>query len=215
MARRQLFQRDENERALADFNAAQRLDPKDNEVYWQRGQVYEVARDFKAALTDYSEYLYRQRNSVRGYIRRAIVRLALGDPDHALGDTSDALYIEPRNPVALEVRGNAYRTKGDLVRAIDDYTAAITFGPGFAQVYHERGVAYRMKGDRENAITEFKMAIRLQPMDSSDSRAELKALGIKVPEGDPMRHLNAKDVLDSLRRARERSRQLIEALPLG
>jgi tetratricopeptide (TPR) repeat protein len=109
------------------------------------------------------------------------------------------MYIEPRNPEALAVRANAYRAKGDLTRAIDDYTAAITFGANFATVYHERGVAYRMKGDRENAITDFKMAIRLQPKDSPDSRAELKALGIEAPEFDPMRPPNAKEVLEWLK----------------
>jgi hypothetical protein len=43
------------------------------------------------------------------------------------------------------------------------------------------------------------MAICLQPEDSPDSRAELKALGIEEPEFDPMRQPNAKEVLEWLK----------------
>ena len=199
MARRRLFQHPRQRTRDRRFQRGAPARSEGQRDLWQRGQAFEIARDFKAALADYSEYLDRDPNSVRGYIRRAIIHLALDDPDHALADSSDAMYIEPRNPVALEVRGNAYRAKGDLGRAIDDYTASIAFGPDFASVYQERGVAYRMKGDRENAITDFKMAIRLRPKDSPDSRAELKALGIEAPEFDPMRPPKAKEVLDWLK----------------
>jgi tetratricopeptide (TPR) repeat protein len=132
-------------------------------------------------------------------VRRAIVLLQLGDAAGAIADTSEAMRIEPKNVLALTVRGNGYRAKGDLKRAIDDYSAAILFAPSFTQAYHERGVAYRMKGDREDAITDFKMAVRQQPMDSPDSRAELKALGVEAPAADPLRPQTVKGLLDSLK----------------
>jgi len=126
------------------------------------------------------------------------VRIALGDPDHALGDASDAMYIEPRNAGALVVRGNAYRAKGDFKRAIDDYTAAIVFDP-HAQFFHERGVAYRMKGDRAHAIDDFKYAVHLLPKDMPDSIAELKKLGVDMSDYDPMKLPKATDMLNSLK----------------
>jgi tetratricopeptide (TPR) repeat protein len=188
----------DNKRALADFDAALRLDPTDDEVHWQRGRTYEIVRNYKAALADYTVYLEHDRTWVPGYIRRATVFLALGDPDHALADASDAMYIEPRNVAALTVRGNAYRAKRDFTRALDDYTAAIDFDRD-AAIYYERGVAYRMKGERDNAITDFKMAIRLQPKDSDAARAELKALGIEAPPFDPKAAPNAKAIMEWLK----------------
>jgi tetratricopeptide (TPR) repeat protein len=140
----------------------------------------------------------REPKSVRRLIRLATVRIALGDPDHALGDASDTMYFEPRNASARVVRGNPYRAKSYFKRAIDDYTAAIAFNP-HAQFFHERGVAYRMKGDRAHAIDDFKYAVHLLPKDMPDSIAELKKLGVDMSDYDPMKLPTAKDMLNSLK----------------
>ncbi|MFL5091077.1 MAG: tetratricopeptide repeat protein, partial [Xanthobacteraceae bacterium] len=45
----------DNDRAIADYNEAIRLDPKDPVFYRNRGMAYKATRGFDRALWDYSK----------------------------------------------------------------------------------------------------------------------------------------------------------------
>jgi len=88
----------------------------------------------------------------KAYLARGNAYLDGGDPDHAIGDYSKALELQPRDKEALYARGFALHDKGDLDRAIADYTTVIRLKPDHANAFHNRAIAYRKKGDMVNAI---------------------------------------------------------------
>ncbi len=72
---------------------------------------------------------------------RALVRLRMGDFDHAVSDYTDALKLQPRSAVALYGRGLAETHKPKTAAAGDaDMTAATALAPHIANVFKKLGV---------------------------------------------------------------------------
>jgi tetratricopeptide (TPR) repeat protein len=69
--------------------------------------------------------------------------------------------MNPRDAVAYNNRGIAYRAQSDNDRAIADHAKAIAIDPELASAYNNRGIAYRAKGDNYSAIADHAKAIEI------------------------------------------------------
>jgi len=72
---------------------------------------------------------------------RALVRLRMGDFDHAISDYSAALKLQPRSAVALYGRGLAETHKHQTAAADGDIAAATALAPHISEEFKKRGVA--------------------------------------------------------------------------
>lgn len=113
------------------------------------------------------------------YVGRGLAWHLKGDFDRAITDYSDAIRLNPNNPLAYNNRGLAWRDKGDPDRAIADFTRAIGVNPQPASdlpgvdhvnIYTNRGLAWNAKGDFDRAIADFDVAIRLDRSDAAAYR---------------------------------------------
>jgi lipoprotein NlpI len=102
-------------------------------------------------------------NRVMAYVNRGNAFDDKGDHERAIADYSEAILLNPKNPIAHDDRGDAYQAKGDNDRAIADYSKAITNDPKKPAYYLDRGFPYQAKGDNERAIADYNEAIRLDP----------------------------------------------------
>jgi tetratricopeptide (TPR) repeat protein len=138
----------DNDRGLADYNEAIRLDPKPVWVYFNRGNVYLKKGDNDHAIADYSKAIQLDPNGKQAC-----------------------------TPCAFNGRGLAYRSKGDNDRAIADFSEAIRLDPKLVKAYNNRGDAYLSKGDNDRANSDYDQAIKLNPnhTDAINSRARALA----------------------------------------
>jgi tetratricopeptide (TPR) repeat protein len=156
----------DNDHAIADYDAAIRLDPKDAVAYSNRGIAYRVKGDNDRAIADSDHAIRLNPKYAAAYNNRGLAYRAKGDNDRAIPDYDAAIRLDPKFAAAYTNRGDYYRTKGDNDRAIADYDAAIRLDPKAALAYNNRGNAYSAKGDNDRAMADYDAAIRLNPKDA-------------------------------------------------
>jgi lipoprotein NlpI len=154
----------DSDRAIADYNEAIRLDPKDAAAYNSRSIAYNAKGDFDRAIADYNQAIQLDPNAAR-YFNRGYSYNAKGDFDRAIADYNEAIRLDPKDAAAYNSRGIAYNAKGDFDRAIADYNQAVRLDPNAAR-YYNRGYSYNAKGDFDRAIADLNEAIRLDPKDA-------------------------------------------------
>jgi len=77
-----------------------------------------------------------------------------------------AIQINPKDSLAFNNRGLAYRNKGETDSAINNYDQAILISPDFALAYYNRGYAKSLQNKPSEAIENFDKAIELQKNDA-------------------------------------------------
>ena len=151
------------DKALADYDAAIRLDPKYAVAYANRGAAYKEKGDLDRAIADYDAAIRLDPKLAVAYNNRGFAYDKKGDLDRVIADYDAAIRLDPKYAVAYANRGAAYEEKGDLDRAIADYDAAIRLDPKLAVAYHNRGFVWHRKQDYDKALADYDAAIRLDP----------------------------------------------------
>lgn len=72
---------------------------------------------------------------------------------------TEAIKLDPKNPVPYIHRANAWLRRGEIDKAIMDFTEAITLDPKNATHYARRGDALASKGRFDDAVKDFTEAI--------------------------------------------------------
>ena len=150
-----------NDRAIADYDEAIRLDPKNARAYNDRGIAYHAKGNNDRAIADYDEAIRLDPKYAFAYYHRGYAYKAKGDNERAIADYDQAIRLDPKDADAYVKRGSAYRDKGDNDRAIAGYDAAIRLDPGYTSAYTNRALAYEKKGDRARARGDFTAALAL------------------------------------------------------
>lgn len=116
------------------------------ELYRERGHLYEACGDYDKAIEDYSEVIKTfiqgrtdyWLNLVYDYFSRARAYRLKGDYDGAIADYSAMIERYPQSVLAsfkgwvaayYKIRGETYSDKGDDGKAIEDLTEAIRLDP--------------------------------------------------------------------------------------
>jgi tetratricopeptide (TPR) repeat protein len=86
----------DNDRAIADFNEAIRLDPRYAIAYNSRGIAYSAKRDLDRAIADFNEAITLDPKFANAYNNRGLVRRAKGDASGGDADIATAKRLNPR-----------------------------------------------------------------------------------------------------------------------
>ncbi|MGD9783826.1 MAG: tetratricopeptide repeat protein [Hyphomicrobiaceae bacterium] len=127
--------RDEPEKAIADYDRALSLLPRN-------------MKDTPAKLADIHHNRGRCYDTV-------------GKEDEALADHTQALTFNPRHVFALNSRGMILRDREDQEGAIADFDKAIRLDPTFASAYYNRGETHLAANRAEQAVADFTKALSL------------------------------------------------------
>ncbi len=163
------------ERALAEFDAAIRIDPKFSLAYASRSRAYGENHDYERGIADADEAIRLDPGSARAYNIRGLNYKWKNEFDRAISDFTASIVLDPTFASTPNNRGNAYRAKGEFDRAISDYEQAIRLNPKFLLAYSNRASAYQAKGDLERALADYLKVLELPARLASDRQRQSSA----------------------------------------
>jgi tetratricopeptide (TPR) repeat protein len=117
------------DRAIADFDATIRLEPKFASAYCSRGWAYTYRRQYEQAASDCKKCIAINPRQGDAYACRARALLTAGNLISALTDAERAAALAPQDADVLQTRALVYEAFGQRENAIADYRKALQFGP--------------------------------------------------------------------------------------
>ncbi len=156
------FLQKDNERAIADFTEAIRLNPEDAIAYYIRGAAYRNLKDYEQAIADFTEAICLDPEYADAYYIRGTTYRNLKDYEQAITDFSETIRLNPEYADAYNSRGISYAIQGEYERANADFSESIRFKPEDTAYYY-RGMSYDELKEYERAIADYSEAIRLNP----------------------------------------------------
>ena len=158
--------RGEFDPALADADAALKLDSQSLSALLVRGFAYERKNNFDAALADFNRAAEIDPKVAGPIISRGYLRIQQRNWPDALKDFDQALTLRSDLATAHSGRGRAYLEMGDLDKALAALDEAIALSINTPNAFYLRGQVYRRKGDLDHAIDDFtRAAVQAQPND--------------------------------------------------
>jgi len=151
------------EQALADFDAAVRLDPMNANAYSNRGLTYSELGRQAEALADYDAAIRLDPMNANAYTKRGVLYHRLGRDNKALADFDAAIRLDPNHANAYNCRGGIYVHLGRVEEALADYGAALRIDPMNVLAYTTRGALYHALGRLEEAVADLDAALGIDP----------------------------------------------------
>lgn len=154
---------DEFHWAIAAFDAALHLDPKNKQVFASRGKAWRMKSDYEKARADLDEALRIDPKFLFAREERGLVWKAKQDYDRAIDDFTAILELEPKHRFALCERSHAWRIKKDNAKALADLEVGLRHYPKDVWLFNERGQAWLDQKEYDKAIADFDAALRIDP----------------------------------------------------
>ncbi len=129
-----------------------------------RGTIRMAEGQRDEAITDFTEVIRLEPDSVVAYCNRGGCRELQGRHDEALADFEAALRIDPANVSARGNRAMILADRGELDRAIREYDEAIRLDPRQALLLVNRGSVRSASGDLDGAKADYEKALELDPL---------------------------------------------------
>jgi tetratricopeptide (TPR) repeat protein len=118
--------------AIADFNRASELNPKDDAPYYNRAQAKRLKNDTAGAIADYTRAIELGSTNPAAYNNRANARVENNDRDGAIADYTRAIELKPDYARAYYNRAVVKKENGDGAGAEADFKMATKLDPGLA-----------------------------------------------------------------------------------
>jgi tetratricopeptide (TPR) repeat protein len=154
--------------ALADFNQAIIIDPKNYPAYNNRGTLKaDKLNDIQGALSDFNQAIIIDPKNYLAYNNRATLKAdKLNDRQGALKDYNQSIIINSRNYLAYNNRGSVKLKLNDIQGALSDFNQAIIINPKSYLAYNNRGWLkhYRLN-DIQGALKDYNQSIIINPQD--------------------------------------------------
>ena len=132
------IEKQEYDKAIADFNEAIRLDPKFVVAYKGRGVAWLFKNEYDKAIADFNEAIRLDRKDALAYSNRGNAWQEKGNTDNALADYNEAIRIDPNNAAAYANRTIVWVDRNEIDKAMADFNKAIKLEPMTAALFAGR-----------------------------------------------------------------------------
>lgn len=117
------------DRAIADYDAALKLNPQSADAHFNRGNAWAHKGDPDRAIADYDAAIKLDPKEPAAYGGRAVEWAVKGDYARAIADYDMAMKLDPKSASALLGRGRARFYSGDFQGAALDMEQAMKAEP--------------------------------------------------------------------------------------
>lgn len=148
-------ERDEYDRAIADFTLSTELVPDLYHAYEWRASTWLFKKDYEKAIQDYTQILELAlpfERLIFNYYYRGSSYFFSANFDAAIADFSSAIREASRFKDAYAMRGAAWLHKKEYRKVILDYNKVLELDPDYGLAYARIGEAYQMLGIDSQAI---------------------------------------------------------------
>jgi len=149
--------------ALADFNQAIALNPKDPKPWLNRADLHFDAGEFEAAMPDYNKALEVDPKSAHAYANRGASYGAQNKFDLALSDLNRAVELDPTLADAFGNRALLYYNTKRFAEELADIDRYLRLRPDDAEMIQMRALALMELNRLPEAESDFDRAIRISP----------------------------------------------------
>jgi tetratricopeptide (TPR) repeat protein len=176
--------KDDDTKALSDFNKAIELNPNFIDAYYNRGKYYGRSGDSISAISDFELLIKIDPSNYEYYYYLALsagqqwIKTNETQEDYynlALQNLNKCIEINDTFVEAYLDRGSLYGMKHNFTDGVNDYSQVIALDPNNVKAYYFRGLAYMTYGYKDEAISDFQKVLQLNP-DSSIRSAVQKYL---------------------------------------
>ena len=119
----------DNDKAIADYSEAIRLNPKDAAVFSHRGSAYLAKGQHDRAIADYSQAIQLDPKDATAFNNRGNAYYANGEHERAIADYNQVIQIDPKNARSYLNRGLANLYLGASAKAQADLNQASALDP--------------------------------------------------------------------------------------
>jgi tetratricopeptide (TPR) repeat protein len=158
-----LFQLHNFTAASDDYSTAIRLDDGQDLAWFGRGMARGRAGQIRAGIADLSVYLTRHPDSSRGYTKRGVRYIWLGELDQARQDLSRAVALDVSNAEAHDDLGVLYAQQQQYEMAAQQFQASIRHDPSYQKAHHNLALVYHLTRQDSAALSKVEDALRLAP----------------------------------------------------
>jgi len=171
----------QSDRALADYDAALKIQPNTPAVLTDRGWIRLEHDRANAGLADLNKAieLLEHSQSARARLYRASAFLMLKDSDKAVSDLDESQKIDPTNPVLYLTRGDIEFAKKRYDAALRAYDEFSKRSPRVGDGLIGRGLVLEAAGRPTEALLAIESGLKLNPMNSEAvaARERLRSAG--------------------------------------
>ncbi len=171
--------------AIADFNRAAEVDPKNDAPYYNRAQAKRMKNDTAGAIADYTKAIELGSTNPAAYNNRANVRAETNDRDGAIADYTRAIELKPDYARAYYNRAVLKKEKGDKAGADADYKKARELDPELVSEGPDADSKSAAPG-KEVSLLDGKLTIDIPPdfsRDSDDPKKPKTIAAFSGPDG--------------------------------
>ncbi len=109
--------RGDNDRAIADYNEAIRLNPTNGLTFNERGLAYKAKGDLDRAIADLNEAVRFNSSNADIHYNRGHMLMEKGDLDRAIADFDEAIRLGPDSIIATAKDDAITRLTVDRIKA--------------------------------------------------------------------------------------------------
>ncbi|HSB74685.1 MAG TPA: tetratricopeptide repeat protein, partial [Terriglobales bacterium] len=167
--------------AMAHFDSAARLQPRDFEPHYNRatlllraGQYTPAEREYKVALAAVID----PADAAHAHNNLGVLYLQTNRPAEALSEFDSAIRLDPNQHNSLLARGTIEYQAGKLDAALADFSRSAQIAPS-ALAYFWLGRALEAKGDFPSAARAYQAALQLAP-GMTEAQTRLNAVQLRL-----------------------------------
>ncbi len=158
-----LFQKKDNDSALAMIKKAIQINPGNANAYYNLAGILQDIGELDEALTYYQKVIEINPDVADTYNSIGAVLQKKGQLDDAITHFRKALQMDPQLAVTQLNLGYALHQKGQLDEAITCYQKAIEINPEFDDAYYNLGVIFQAQGRLDEALVNYYSTMHHNP----------------------------------------------------
>ncbi|XP_070270145.1 uncharacterized protein [Myotis yumanensis] len=128
--------------AILNYTKAIKLKPMDADIYFRRGEMYELTNKF-LAMDDFSTCIFYDPKRIDALLKRGMFYYENENWNAAIHDFTALLNVDPQNSQARTYRGRAYFKRQFYKQATQDFSVAIHLDPNNWLAFYYRGCLFR------------------------------------------------------------------------